>query len=141
MGEARVVMDRTTEALFAGDREGAKQSYAPDAIGVAPDGTELKGGHEIVEWLGTFFRAFPDAQYESIAKHESGNVAVDEGRFVGTNTGPIELPTGETLPATGKRVSMRGCDIVTVEGGVITSHHFYFDQLDFMTQLGLLPPL
>jgi hypothetical protein len=34
---------------------------------------------------------------------------------------------------------VRSCDIARVEGGLITTHHFYFDQMEFLGQLGLLP--
>ena len=34
---------------------------------------------------------------------------------------------------------MLGCDVITVRAGRITSHRIYFDQLGFMTQLGLMP--
>jgi ketosteroid isomerase-like protein len=50
----------------------------------------------------------------------------------------MRMPTGETLPATGKEVRVRSCDVARVEGGEITSHHFYFDQLEFLIQLGLM---
>jgi hypothetical protein len=69
--------------------------------------------------------------------HESGNTAIDEGYFVGTHTGPLPSPTGESIPPTGKAVRVRACDIATVENGVVTSHRFYFDQMEFLGQLGL----
>jgi ketosteroid isomerase-like protein len=34
---------------------------------------------------------------------------------------------------------VRICDIATVQNGVITNHRFYFDQVDLLGQLGLLP--
>jgi ketosteroid isomerase-like protein len=43
------------------------------------------------------------------------------------------------MPATGKRVAFRGCDALTVRDGRIQSHRAYYDQLGFMTQLGLVP--
>lgn len=139
MGEARKVMDALTEAMFAGDMNKAKSQYSTDAIGVGPDGSEFKGGHEIVEFLAPFFRAFPDATYQSVAKFEDGNTAIDEGIFKGTHTGPLETPDGATIPPTHKSMTMRGCDIATVEGGKITRHHFYFDMLSVMEQLGINP--
>ena len=48
-------------------------------------------------------------------------------------------PNGETIPATGRRVRARECDVATVESGVVTSHRFYFDVQDWLTQLGLAP--
>ena len=58
---------------------------------------------------------------------------------MGTNTGPLSLPDGSTVPATGKAVRVRGCDIATVADGMIVRHHFYFDQMELLTQLGLAP--
>lgn len=139
MGEARATMDAATKAMFAGDLDKVKSMYSTDAIGIAPDGSEFKGGHEIIEFVSPFFRAFPDAEYQSIAKHESGRVAIDEGVFVGTHTEPMESPDGEIVPPTGRRLSMRACDVATVEGGKITEHRFYFDMLSVMEQLGISP--
>jgi hypothetical protein len=34
---------------------------------------------------------------------------------------------------------MRSCDVATVEEGVVTSHRFYFDSMEFLGQLGLAP--
>ncbi|MDQ4019216.1 MAG: ester cyclase, partial [Actinomycetota bacterium] len=53
--------------------------------------------------------------------------------------GPLQMPDGETIPATGKQIRVRGCDVATVENGRITSHRFYFDQMEFLSQLGLVP--
>jgi predicted ester cyclase len=139
MGEAREVLDRATEATFSQDWAAAEKAYAPDAIGVAPDQGEIKGPAEIVAWLKQLFDAFPDGKYQPEYQHESGNTAIDEGWFVGTNTGSLVLPTGDTLPATGKRVRVRGADMATVENGLIMSHRFYYDQMDFLGQLGLAP--
>jgi ketosteroid isomerase-like protein len=139
MGEARQVMDAITQAVFQKDLEAAANLYAPDAVMATPDQGELRGREQIIGYLKQFNDAFPDSSYEPAYAHESGNTAVDEGYFVGTNTAPLTLPTGEELPATGKQVRVRACDIATVQNGVITSHRFYFDQMDFLGQLGLLP--
>jgi len=131
-------MDRLTDAVFSRDRDAVARLYAADAVLVAPDAGEIQGNEEVVAWSTEFLDAFPDARYESVYAHESGNTAIDEGYFVGTNTGPLVSPTGETMPATGRSVRFRACDIATVEGGLITSHRFYFDQQEFMGQLGLM---
>jgi hypothetical protein len=68
-------------------------------------------------------------------------VAIDEGHITGTHTMPLATPSGERIPATGKRIRVRDCDVATVEGGMITSHHFYFDQIELLEQLGLLEEL
>jgi uncharacterized protein (TIGR02246 family) len=132
-------MDAITNAVLQKDLEAAANLYAPDAVVVTPDQGEIRGREQIVQYLKEINDAFPDNTYESAYKHESGDTAIDEGYFVGTHTAPLALPTGEELPATGKQVRVRACDIATVRNGVITSHRFYFDQMDFLGQLGLLP--
>jgi hypothetical protein len=65
-------------------------------------------------------------------------VAIDEGYLTGTHTVPLSLPSGETVASNGKQIRIRSCDLATVEGGLITEHHFQFDQMEFLEQLGLL---
>jgi ketosteroid isomerase-like protein len=138
MGEARELMNRITEAIFRQDWAAAAKLYAPDAVAITPDRGEISGTDNIIAWSRELTDGFPDAKYEPVNEYESGNSAIDEGYFVGTNTGPLQGPTGETIPATGKSVRVRACDVATVENGVITSHRFYYDQMDFLGQLGLM---
>ena len=139
MGEARDVMDRVTGLITAGNVEELRNCYADDATAMTPDQGELNGVDAIMDWFRQTYEAIPDARYEPLYTHEVGDTAIDEGFFTGTNTGPIPLPTGETAPATGRQVRVRGCDVVTVRDGRITSHRFYFDQMEFLGQLGLVP--
>ena len=140
MGEARDIMDRLTTAVSeTKDFQAAAECYSTDAVAVTPDQGELSGRDAIAEYLSQLTDSFSDLRYEYVAKHESGNVAIDEGYVVGTNTGPLPMPSGETVPATGKQIRVRSCDVVTVEGGMATNHRFYFDQMEFLNQLGLLP--
>ena len=139
MGEAREVMDRLTAAVMSGDSDALKALYAPDAVAETPDQGTIRGRDQIAAYMGEFATAFPDASWEELHKHETGDTAIDEGYFIGTNTGPMTGPDGETIPATGKRVRLRECDVATVESGVITSHRFYYDMHDWLMQLGLAP--
>jgi ketosteroid isomerase-like protein len=139
MGEARTVMDRATAAMEANDTDAAAACYAEDAVAVTPDSGEIRGRDAIIRWLLVWGEAFPDGGYESSGRYEDGNAAIDEGYLTGKHTGPLRTPTGETIPPTGREVRVRSCDIARVEGGVITSHHFYFDSEEFTRQLGLAP--
>jgi ketosteroid isomerase-like protein len=140
MGEAREVMDRLTDAVMGGRADELPDLYADNATVMSPDAGEVSGRDAITAYFNQFIQGFPDASWEPLWKLEAGNTAIDEGYFVGTHTGPLETPTGETIPPTGKQVRLRECDVATVENGLITSHRFYFDQMDFLGQLGLAPP-
>jgi ketosteroid isomerase-like protein len=137
MGEARDVLDRMTRAVFSGDVDALADCYAEDAVVVTPDRGEVRGRDSIVDYFRPFFEAFSDIRWDEFQRHEAGNVAIDEGFFTGTHTAPLANPDGESIPATGKRVRLRECDVATVAGGRITSHRMYFDQVDLMNQLGL----
>ena len=139
MGQARETMDRITEAIVAGDRDALRQLYADDAVGEAPDAGRLDGGDPIVEYLMSFRRAFPDLSWEARATFESADSALDEGWIVGTHTETLSSPEGD-VPATGKPLRLRECDVVAVREGRAVSHRFYYDQLDFASQLGLTEP-
>jgi ketosteroid isomerase-like protein len=139
VGEAREVMDRVTDAILKGDSEALKALYAQDAVAETVDQGTITGRDQIAAYLAEFGTAFPDASWEELYKHETGDTAIDEGFFVGTNNGSMTGPNGETIPATGRRVRARECDVATVKNGVVTSHRFYYDVQDWLTQLGLAP--
>ncbi|MDP8931537.1 MAG: nuclear transport factor 2 family protein [Actinomycetota bacterium] len=138
MGEARQVEDRLTDALNGRDLDGIASCYAADAVLVDPLGIHA-GTDQIIESWRQLIEAFPDAVGTVEHKYESGDTAIDEWTWVGTNSGPLTMPTGEQFPATGRRVNLRGADVATVQDGVITSHRIYFDQMEFLGQLGLVP--
>ncbi|MET1087506.1 MAG: nuclear transport factor 2 family protein [Arthrobacter sp.] len=141
MGQAREVMDRLNKAMESKDKETLARSYATDAVAYTPDKGELRGRDAITSYLFELWEAMPNVRYDQTGRHEAGNVAIDEGIVIGTNTGPLRMPTGETLQPTGRELRIRSCDVATVEDGEITSHHFYFDQVEFLTQLGLMREL
>ncbi|CAM5261848.1 MULTISPECIES: ester cyclase [Streptomyces] len=140
MGQAREVMDRLTTAITAGNSDAIAGLYAQDAVAVTPDGGELHGRDDIAAYWRQMTEAVPDGSYQSVHAYEVGNTAIDEGVFTGKNTGPIQLPTGETLPPTQKEIRIRGVDFATVDDdGRIVDYRLYFDEMEFLGQLGLLP--
>jgi ketosteroid isomerase-like protein len=132
-------MDRLTEALTTKpDLKVIAELYAEDAVALTPDAGEIHGRDNIVEYWRQMTEAMPEARFESVYAYESGDTAIDEGVFSGRNTGPIQLPDGQSLPATQREIRIRGVDLATVRNGQIVSYRVYFDQLDFLDQLGLL---
>jgi predicted ester cyclase len=63
---------------------------------------------------------------------------VQEVSMEGTNTGPLEGPMG-TIQPTHKHVVGKGVQILKIENGKITEARIYFDMVDQLTQLGLMP--
>ena len=63
-----------------------------------------------------------------------GNKLVKHWNFSGTHTGVFF-----GIPATGKKISIDGVTLVRMQDGKIAEERDFFDNLDFMTQLGLMP--
>lgn len=137
----REAADAGLEAFNAHDLEALAALYRPDAVIVTPDAGELKGREQAAEYNRGFMQAFPDGTTEVVAKHDAGSITIDEWVFRGTNSGPLRAPSGEIIPPTGRRVSVRGVDVQTHGAGGVSAHHIYFDQVEFLTQLGLMPAL
>jgi ketosteroid isomerase-like protein len=138
MGLARELMDRGTNAVLTGDLEVLREIYSPDVVATTPDSGTLRGIDKFIEWNQAFVGAFTDRAYHSAKQQETADCAIDQGEFVGTHTNPLQLPDGQSVPPTGKQIRMRSADMATVRDGKIVSHDFYFDQLDMLTQLGLI---
>ena len=138
MGEAREITDRLLDAYIAGDRDALVRLYATDAVAETPDAPRIEGGTAIADYFMAIRRAFPDASRESTIRHESGDTAIDEGFFVGTHTEALIADEGLRVTPKGRSLSLRECNIVTVKNGMAVSHRQYFDQLDLMSQLGLM---
>ena len=139
MATPRELTDAITTAYNAHQLPQVAKFFRPDIALISPDAGELKGREQVAEYHRAFLQAFPDAKVEVVAKHDAGDTTIDEWIFRGTHTGPLAQPSGETIPATGKRVSVRGVDVVSYAGGGVATYHAYFDQVQFLTALGLMP--
>lgn len=138
MSEAREVTDRLTDALLSQSLEAVVECYHPEAVLIAPEGT-FKGREQIAEFFGGWVTPFSELDIEFTTKAAWGNQALDEWSMSATNTGTLELPTGESVPATGRRVTVRGADVCTVEDGAVIAHRIYYDQAELVGQLQLAP--
>jgi predicted ester cyclase len=52
----------------------------------------------------------------------------------------MESPTGEQMPATGKRAQVKACQVLEVEDGRVKSVRHYFNLMSIMSQLGVGAP-
>lgn len=86
-------------------------------------------------WKG-WAAAFPDSKATFENAHVSGNTVILELTWRGRQTGPLRTAAGE-IPATGKPIEMRACQIVDVVDGKTQQIRQYFDIATMMTQLGV----
>jgi predicted ester cyclase len=132
------LLERCVELYNAGDLDGYMDLYAEDAVQTMPDGT-FTGRSAIRERLARELAGFPGATYTVRSFVEQGDSFADEWTFAGTQTGPFSLPDGTQLPPTGKRLEIKGMELVQVRDGKIVIDNLYYDAMDVLAQAGLLP--
>ena len=120
------------------DCSGMASMYAGDAVLVDPTG-RYEGREAIQSRCEALDKPFPDGGSETSGLIEEGETVVAEYTWRGTNTGPLTMPDGTEIPATGKTVEMYGVDIATVRDGKVAAQRDYFDMVAMMSQLGLMP--
>ena len=134
----RELLDRYVELYNAGDLDACMELYAEDAVQRMHDGI-FEGPDAIRDRLARDLDAFADANYLVDSFVGEGDTFADEWTFTGTNTGSFRLPDGTEIPATGKRVEIKGMELVEVRDGRIVVDNLYYDFMGALVQLGLVP--
>lgn len=139
MADAAATAERWFQAADKQDVGALPELVAPDCVMTAPGGVTLQGAEQIAQWMTVFYTAFPDISHPIDRIVPAGDTVAVELRAVGTHTGPLASPAGE-VPATGRDISLRVANLLTVNADDrVTSVHVYFDQVEMLEQLGLLP--
>lgn len=81
-----------------------------------------------------FFSGFPDVTFELGSSFANGTAGAAEWIMRGRHTG--DLPG---MPATGKRIEVRGASVFEFVGDRIRRCSDYWDMATFLKQLGLMP--
>jgi steroid delta-isomerase-like uncharacterized protein len=104
----------------------------------APGGFKAHTAQEATDYAKNWLTAYPNGKM--IVRNEIVNApwVVQEVVMEGTNSGPFESPMG-TIQPTHKKVNSKGIQVLKIENGKITEARIYFDMLETMTQLGLVP--
>ena len=112
------------------------EMIAPGSIDHTPFPGYGTSVEEVKRSIGDFVKAFPDMKTTIDDVIAEGDKVVIRSTFTGTNTGEFM-----GMPATGKKVTVGGIDIVEVKGDKLGDHWGYVDTPAMMTQLGLMPPM
>lgn len=114
------------------------ESHAKDIVVTMPDGHETHGIDAHIEYLKAMFVFAPDT---SIKTHPirfgSGSWTSVTGVMTGTFTKPMVLPNGTTIAPTGKRFAIGMATIGHWKGKTMDHEWLFWDNQDFMKQLGL----
>ncbi len=135
MPKARDVI--LTHIAAVNDRDSGADPWAADAEMVAPGGG-ASGRDNAIGFVAVFQEAFPDLRLEIEQLLTDGPAAAAEGTISGTHDGVLHTPNGDVAP-TGRAVELRWAAVYVTDGDTLKSEHLFFDQMDFLGQLGLLP--
>ena len=127
------------DAFNAGDWEQLRGLFTSDAR-YHEFGTEraIEGPEQILEAFKGWKTAFPDAAGTVTSSVASGDTAVLEVTWRGTQTGPLTTATG-TIPASGKSQETPAAVIYVFEGAKIKASRHYFDAMTLLKQIGAEP--
>ena len=88
-----------------------------------------------------FMTAFPGSKFEVLLTIAQGDYVVMNWKVSGSNTGPLQAPSGVSIPPTGKKATLMGSTTSQVKNGKVTHTWAYWDMASLLGQLGLLPPM
>jgi ketosteroid isomerase-like protein len=139
MSDLRTLAEDGWNAYYARDLDTLMSGYADDAEVTLPGMPAFTGKDAIATVWQMYWAAFPDEHPLSIRHLVDGTTVVTEFVAEATHTGPLPLPTGDTLQPTGRTVVTRGTAVQDAVGDKLVKQTFYFDNAAFMQQLGLIP--
>jgi predicted ester cyclase len=138
MGDARAVAEEFMEAFNAHDEGRIRELTAENNVLEAPGEVRLEGREPATQYAMAWLNAFPDARVTIDNQINAGDWVVQEFTFEGTHQSTLPSPTGD-IPATNRRLTGRGVQVLRIENDAIADTRLYFDQVQVMTQLGLMP--
>ena len=95
---------------------------------------EIKGKVNCAAYYKNYVTGFSNRQFIVKEMFASGNKLVKYWQFKGKHTGVFF-----GIQPTNKDVDVIGCTIATIVDGKITEEQDFFDNLEFLQQLGLMP--
>jgi steroid delta-isomerase-like uncharacterized protein len=123
------------DAILSRDPDGivavGAPGYADDFVAIG----EVRGHEAVRGFFSELFAAFPDFEMtvDRIVADETS--AAVQWHAAGTFTGG---PFQGILP-TGRRIEIRGADVMEISGGLIQHNTIYYDGAAFARQIGMLP--
>jgi predicted ester cyclase len=98
-------------------------------------------GAELVSWFKLMRAGMPDMKLQPQLVMVSGRNLLAVNLFTGTNTAPLQDPTGKEMPATNKKVGILMFHKLAInDANLATEEWAYMDPATLMGQLGASPP-
>lgn len=133
------VVEEVFEAINAHDLDQGSKYQAPGYKYQGPGLPGPVGPDEYAAYMQGYFDAFPDLHFELTHKIAQGDFVVVNWVGTGTHDGPLRMPSGDSLPATGKKGTNFGSNTFEFDNGKVVQSRTYFDMVTMLAQLGLMP--
>lgn len=127
------------EAANAHDQSLWLQARTDDNLAEAPGAPAPMSPAQNWAYLEGFRTAFPDLHFDVTLTVAEGEYVAAHWTASGTHSGPLSTPTGDTIPATGKKVVVKGSTTYELKGGKISREYVFWDMTSLLGQLGLMP--
>ncbi len=124
-------------ALSDHDLDAAVACWRPGSTDRMVGTRELIAPGGIRAYFSMLFGAFPDFRFEVLEMTTSRNRSAVRWRADATFAGPGHF---EGFEPNNAQLHLEGCDVVTVDDGLIVHNEAFVDSGDVARQLGLLPP-
>ncbi len=119
------------DAWDAHDTNAILNTFTPDGTYSDPVGGTNLSGQNYIDYANSLFTAFPDLKLELVSTTPASNGMIAAPWLLfGTHQGPV----GDIQP-TGNKITLIGCDFITVENGKIKQVLGYFDPEYLFRQL------
>jgi predicted ester cyclase len=138
MADARQVGADFVAAFNAHDETRIRELNGENTILEAPGDVRIEGREPATQYAMAWLRAFPDATITVTNELASGDWVAQEFIFEGTHEDTLSGP-GADIPATHRHLRGRGVQVFRIEGDAVADTRLYFDQVQILTQLGLMP--
>jgi hypothetical protein len=116
-----------------------RKLHCDDVKVVFPDGRATHGIRAHVDDINNvLFNGTPDSRITSHPiSFGSGDWTVATGVLEATFSEPMKLPDGKSIPPTGNKVKISMATIAKWKDGCIAEEHLFWDNAEYMKQLGL----
>jgi steroid delta-isomerase-like uncharacterized protein len=98
----------------------------------------LEGADAQVDAARGWKAAFPDGHGTIEGAYADGNMVTLEITWEGTQSGPMRTPDGGELPPSNRKGTVRACQVMQVEDGMIKVTRHYFDLMTMLQQIGAM---
>jgi steroid delta-isomerase-like uncharacterized protein len=125
----QAVADRDVDAMAA--------CWEPGCIDELHGLASLRAPEGVKEWFANTFRAVPDFQMKVLDLIAGDEKVAVRWHMTGTFSGDAKF---EGAIATGEKIDITGCDVLTVRDGKIVHNDAYMNGMQMARQLGMFPP-